>query len=83
MKTLPEKIKRERKKILLELAKKKNFEFLKKNEERILKSLTLENGLALSSNFIEFKTSEQFNPNEFRDFILHLDHLNNPIGEEV
>lgn len=83
MKTLPEKIKRERKKILLELAKIKNLKFLKKNEERVLKSLTLENGTALSSNFIEFKTSAKFNPNELRNFILHLDALNNPFGEEV
>jgi threonylcarbamoyladenosine tRNA methylthiotransferase MtaB len=83
LKTLPEKIKKERKKILLKVAEKKNLEFLKKNEGRVLRSLTLENGVALSSNFIEFRTSGKFNPNEFRNFALRLDHLNNPFGEEV
>lgn len=83
MKTLPEKVQKERKRILLDTAKKKNLEFLKINEGRILKSLTLKNNVALSSNFIEFKTLRKFKANEFKYFIFHLDAFNNPIGKEV
>ncbi|MCX7830010.1 MAG: MiaB/RimO family radical SAM methylthiotransferase [Acidobacteria bacterium] len=83
LKPLPEKIVDERKKILFDVAKRKNFSFLKKNEGKVLRALTLNNGYALSSNFIEFKTLIKGRPNEFKNFTIKIDKFGEPVGKEV
>lgn len=83
MKPLPDPVVKERKKILLNLAMKKKREFLKRNEGKTLRALTLENSTALSSNFIEFKICENYSPNVFGNFVLKLNKSGDPFGESV
>jgi threonylcarbamoyladenosine tRNA methylthiotransferase MtaB len=76
-----------RKKEMMVLAKRKRLDFFKENEEKVLRSLTLENdkgrGKALSGNFIEFSTEKMYEPNRFIDLELKLNKDFEPVGIEV
>jgi len=83
MKPLPYSVVKERKRLLSNIAKKKKMEFLKKNEEKTVRALTLENNVALSSNFISFRLIENYPPNVFGNFVLRLSKSGEPFGESV
>lgn len=83
LKPLPNEVSKERSKLILELGKIKKNQFLKKNEGKILKSITLSGNLALSSNFIEFKIEPKYEPNNFVEFRLKLNSKGEPYGVKV
>ncbi len=86
LKTIPDEVLSERKKLLLKLKEKKKIEFLKKNCERKMRFITLlpnkGYGRALSGNFIEVRTSKIYSPNEFRELKVELKEGNIPFGVE-
>lgn len=83
LKPLSKEVCRERSKLILELGKMKKYQFLKRNEKKIVKSIILSGNTALSSNFIEFKIESKYEPNNFVEFKLKLNSTGEPYGIEV
>ncbi len=67
---VPERIKKERVKVLRELDQQKRKEFRERNKGRKLRAIVLSEGRALTENYIEVKVSNEYKPGDLIEVVL-------------
>ena len=67
---VPERIKKERVKVLRELDQQKREEFKERNRGRKLRAIVLSEGRALTENYIEVKVSNEYKPGDLIEVVL-------------